>query len=273
MTAKHPRNMDTNSIQSSEGSSPYFASSSPQQNIPPTDPPSSSSSTSSNKRPNLTALAVRRQQRRKQPQQQQHDEDLLPPPIIPPADRIIADDDNAIVDSPLLWQRLDRLEQRLNSALATRRFPARIAAVYNPTVYARRLHCAYLERFLANRRPAVVFVGMNPGPWGMCQTGVPFGCVPAVRDWMRLDGELDGRPPGELAAYPVRGMQCERVEVSGTRLWAVMRQVFGDAERFFAHCFVHNLCPLALFAEHRNVTPAELKLGVKQKTWVDLRGP
>ena len=33
----------------------------------------------------------------------------------------------------------------------------------------------------------VVFLGMNPGPFGMAQVGVPFGEVAAVRDWLRID--------------------------------------------------------------------------------------
>lgn len=166
---------------------------------------------------------------------------------------------------PPLWQQLDRIEGRLNERLAGLPLPATVAAVYNPTVYARRPHRAYLERFL-RRPPRVLFVGMNPGPWGMCQTGVPFGWTGAVRDWWRLaDGATVDRPAGgELPQYPVLGLACERTEVSGKRFWTVMREVFGERpEAFFERCFVQNLCPLAMFeARGRNVTPAELRVGV-----------
>lgn len=245
----------------SDKSSPYFASDSPRQNIPTNT--HQQNKEKHQKLPNLTALSAHRKRRFEQQ------------PSTPSAASVPSITD--AIDLPL-WQRLDRLEQRLNAALAALSFPQRIAAIYNPTVYARSLHCTYLKRFLANREPTILFVGMNPGPWGMCQTGVPFGSVPMVRDWMRLNGDVDARPTGELtAAYPVRGMQCERVEVSGKRFWTLMRRVFceydadermnkisaddDNVERFFGHCFVHNLCPLAMFeARGRNITPADLKV-------------
>ena len=31
---------------------------------------------------------------------------------------------------------------------------------------------------------------MNPGPFGMVQTGVPFGEVEAVRSWLQRAGEV-----------------------------------------------------------------------------------
>lgn len=73
-----------------------------------------------------------------------------------------------------LWQLFYAIECRLNAELTTLSFCSpQVASVYNPVEYARGLHCQYLERFLTTR-PAVLFVGMNPGPWGMCQTGVDF---------------------------------------------------------------------------------------------------
>lgn len=172
------------------------------------------------------------------------------------------DGDGRAPSAPPLWQMLDRIEGRLNERLTDLPLPATVAAVYNPTVYARRLHCAYLERFL-RRPPAVLFVGMNPGPWGMCQTGVPFGWTGAVRDWWRMAGTVDEPAGGQLAKYPVLGLACERIEVSGKRFWSVVRDVFGERpEAFFERFFVHNLCPLAMFeARGRNVTPAELRVG------------
>jgi len=32
---------------------------------------------------------------------------------------------------------------------------------------------------------------MNPGPWGMAQTGVPFGEINAVKDWLGINAEVD----------------------------------------------------------------------------------
>src|SRR5688572_7475748 len=65
------------------------------------------------------------------------------------------------------------------------RFRAPVAHTYNPLRYAWRAHESYLERFGGGRKQ-VVFVGMNPGPFGMAQTGVPFGEISAVRDWLGI---------------------------------------------------------------------------------------
>lgn len=89
---------------------------------------------------------------------------------------------------------------------------------------------------------------------------VPFGYIPAVRDWMQLRGHV-AKPEQEIAARPVTGLLCDKSEQSGQRFWGLMQEVCGEAEHFFNNCFVHNLCPLAFFhASGRNITPAELKV-------------
>lgn len=135
-----------------------------------------------------------------------------------------------------------------------------VACVYNPLDYAREPHREYLERF--GRPPKeVLLVGMNPGPWGMAQTGVPFGEVAAVRDWMGIDGRV-GRPDPEHPKRPVEGFACRRSEVSGRRLWGWARARFGTPERFFARFFVWNYCPLVFMEETgRNRTPDRLPAG------------
>lgn len=134
--------------------------------------------------------------------------------------------------------------------------------VYQPLEYAWELHRAYLEKFAAGPK-RVLFLGMNPGPYGMAQTGVPFGEVAAVRDWMGLRGSVK-KPAREHPAKPVDGLACRRSEVSGARLWGMIAQRFGSPENFFREHFVHNYCPL-LFLEDtklgRNVTPDRLPPG------------
>ena len=132
-----------------------------------------------------------------------------------------------------------------------------VTHVYNPLQYARRPHELYLSRFGSGAKE-VVLVGMNPGPFGMGQTGVPFGDVGFVRDWMGIEAPVD-RPAGEHPKRPVLGFDCERSEVSGSRLWGWARQRFGTPERFFSRFFVLNYCPL-LFIEStgRNRTPDKL---------------
>lgn len=136
-------------------------------------------------------------------------------------------------------------------------FAPPVTHVYNPLAYAWDLHAAYLRLAGAGRK-RVVFLGMNPGPFGMAQTGVPFGEVPAVRDWMRLEGRV-GKPPREHPKRPVTGLACPRSEVSGKRLWGLFARRFTTAPAFFAEHFVANWCPLAFMEESgRNRTPDQL---------------
>ena len=145
----------------------------------------------------------------------------------------------------------------LVAAVSRLRFGAPVDVVYSPLDYASRVWDSYVDRF-ASADCRVVFLGMNPGPWGMAQTGVPFGEIAAVRDWMRLSAPVD-RPRIEHPKRPVEGFGCARSEVSGRRLWALMRDRFGDAEHFFATHFVANYCPLVFMAESgRNITPDKL---------------
>jgi single-strand selective monofunctional uracil DNA glycosylase len=100
---------------------------------------------------------------------------------------------------------------------------------------------------------------MNPGPFGMAQTGVPFGEISAVRDWMNICAPI-GRPAREHPKRLVLGFACARSEVSGKRLWGLFARRFGTAEKYFARHFVVNYCPLAfLSASGSNITPDKLR--------------
>lgn len=145
---------------------------------------------------------------------------------------------------------------RLSAAVGGLRFSPPVSHVYNPLDYAWPVHRAYLERY-ANGPKRVVFVGMNPGPFGMVQTGVPFGEIAAVRDWLGLNGPV-GRPATENPGRPVEGFRCARSEVSGRRLWGLFSERFVTPEAFFSEHFVANYCPLAFFDAGRNLTPDKL---------------
>lgn len=137
-------------------------------------------------------------------------------------------------------------------------FAPPVAHVYNPLVYARKPHEEYLRRY-GNAPKETVFVGMNPGPWGMAQTGVPFGEISVVREWLGIDGSVE-RPANEHPKKRVTGFACRRSEVSGRRLWGLIRSRYGSPERFFARFFVLNYCPLLfLDADGRNLTPDKLR--------------
>jgi single-strand selective monofunctional uracil DNA glycosylase len=142
------------------------------------------------------------------------------------------------------------------------RFRPPVTHVYNPLAYAWAPHEAYLRKFGATRK-RVVFLGMNPGPFGMAQTGVPFGEVAAVRDWLQLEG-LIGRPEREHPRRLVTGFACARSEVSGRRLWGLFVERFQTPKRFFDEHIVMNYCPLAfLEASGRNRTPDKLSASEK----------
>ncbi len=152
--------------------------------------------------------------------------------------------------------RLIDAAQTLSRDVDAMRFAAPVSHVYNPLDYAWTVHRSYLERFGSNQK-RVVFLGMNPGPFGMAQTGVPFGEIAAVRDWLGLSGTV-GKPLPENPKKPVDGFACKRGEVSGQRLWGLFRERFGTPEAFFAEHFVANYCPLVFFDEGRNLTPDKL---------------
>lgn len=144
----------------------------------------------------------------------------------------------------------------LSQHVGALRFAAPVSHVYNPLEYAWAPHEQYLRRFGTGTK-RIVFIGMNPGPFGMVQCGVPFGEIAAARDWMGIDAPV-GKPAVENPKRPVEGFACQRSEVSGRRLWGLFQQRFGDAETFFAEHFVANYCPLAFFDHGRNLTPDKL---------------
>jgi single-strand selective monofunctional uracil DNA glycosylase len=149
------------------------------------------------------------------------------------------------------------ISRELSARVGGLAFPS-VPFVYNPLEYARVPHEAYLERWGTAAPREVVLVGMNPGPFGMAQTGVPFGDVAMVRDFVGITGPV-GKPSHEHPLRPITGFGCARSEVSGTRFWGWARDRFGTAEQFFARVFVANWCPLVFMEESgRNRTPDKL---------------
>lgn len=136
--------------------------------------------------------------------------------------------------------------------------------IYNPLAYAFEPYAHYTLSF-ASKGVSALFIGMNPGPWGMAQTGVPFGEIAAVRDWMGISGYV--RAPSKThPRVPILGFASRRSEASGRRFWGLARERFGTARRFFANNFVINYCPL-MFLDGRggNVTPDKLDKADREK--------
>lgn len=142
-------------------------------------------------------------------------------------------------------------------------FTTPAAYVMNPLRYAWAMHAAYLTRFGSTTK-RTLFLGMNPGPYGMVQTGVPFGAVSVVREWLRLDEKITS-PDVAHPKRPIEGLLTTREEVSGARLWGLFRARFMTTDAFFAEHIVMNWCPLAFLDEGgRNVTPDKLAKGERQ---------
>lgn len=148
--------------------------------------------------------------------------------------------------------------RRLSQSVGRLHFAAPVTHVYNPLEYAWDAHEQYLRR-MNPERTRVLFLGMNPGPWGMAQTGVPFGQIAAVRDWLGIDAAI-GRPQDEHPKRAVEGLACRRSEVSGERLWGLFQSRFETPEAFFREHFVANYCPLVFMEQSaRNRTPDKLR--------------
>lgn len=152
---------------------------------------------------------------------------------------------------------LTKVAKKLSEVVNSLSFGEPTSFIYNPLDYAWAIHKQYLKLAGVGKKK-VVFLGMNPGPFGMAQTGVPFGEIPAVRDWMGLQGTVE-KPNREHPKRPVKGLACSKSEVSGRRLWGLFSEKFPHAKDFFEDHFVANYCPLVFMEESgKNRTPDKL---------------
>jgi single-strand selective monofunctional uracil DNA glycosylase len=150
------------------------------------------------------------------------------------------------------------ISRELSARVDALSFPS-VPFVYNPLDYARAPHEAYLERWGRRAPREVLMVGMNPGPFGMAQTGVPFGEVGHVRDWLGICTKVDA-PERVHPKRPIEGFACKRSEVSGARLWGALAERYGTPDRFFAEHFIANYCPLVFMEQSgKNFTPDKLR--------------
>ena len=157
-----------------------------------------------------------------------------------------------------------KITRRLSRAVNRMRFAEPVTHVYNPLQYAKCTSELYLERY-ARPGAEAMFLGMNPGPFGMAQTGVPFGEVEIVRQWIGIEGPVQ-RPKNEHPKRPIQGFACTRSEVSGRRLWGWAQNRFPSADAFFDRFFVWNFCPLLFMeASGRNRTPDKLPVEERER--------
>ncbi|XP_024875703.1 single-strand selective monofunctional uracil DNA glycosylase-like [Temnothorax curvispinosus] len=154
-------------------------------------------------------------------------------------------------------------EQKLSHDLQQISFPTSIEYIYTPLEYARETHAMYVRKYCTTTKK-ILFVGMNPGPWGMSQTGIPFGEINIVRDWLKISGPV-GKPSKEHPKRKIQGFNGTRSDISGRRLWSLFRDLCKSPENFFRVAYVYNYCPIAFMDNKgRNITPVEIK-GEEQK--------
>jgi single-strand selective monofunctional uracil DNA glycosylase len=162
--------------------------------------------------------------------------------------------------------RLNEAKKQIEAVLRglTRlQFKPPVVSVYNPLEYAWEAYDNYWRCYAGSPRE-VVLLGMNPGPWGMVQTGIPFGDVQMVRLWLNIDAQIQ-IPARQHPKRPIQGFDCPRSEVSGRRLWGWAQDRFQTPNRFFERFWVANYCPLAFMeASGRNRTPDKLPKVEKQ---------
>lgn len=152
----------------------------------------------------------------------------------------------------------NELSYNLNNWLTTLK-SSKIHYVYNPLEYASDPHSKFIRQY-CNSTKKIVFLGINPGPYGMCQTGIPFGEVEASRDWLQVTAQVK-KPFKECPNRPIHGFDCTRSEVSGKRFWTLFKNISVSPQIFFKNCMVYNYCPLAFMASNgNNVTPQEIKV-------------
>ena len=157
----------------------------------------------------------------------------------------------------IIAEELIKNTKTLSRAVGKLSFASPVEFVYNPLQYAAAPHQAYIELY-GGAKKKVIFMGMNPGPFGMAQTGVPFGEVSLVRDWMGVQGPVK-KPKTEHPKRPIQGFECTRSEVSGKRLWGLFAQRFGTSKKFFKNHYVANYCPLIFMKDSSgNITPDKL---------------
>ncbi len=168
---------------------------------------------------------------------------------------------NAIPD------KLLRAAKSLKSEAGRLRFSSPVTHVYNPLEYAWKPYKFYIEKYAAIKKK-VVFLGMNPGPFGMAQVGVPFGEISYVRGWLGIYEEV-GKPAKMHSKRPIDGFNCTKSEKSGKRLWGLFEKIYKTPDNFFRDNIVMNYCPLAFMDKSgRNITPDKLKPREKEKLFM-----
>ena len=144
-------------------------------------------------------------------------------------------------------------------------FGGKVDTIQSPYGYAFNPYACYVEKYLTKKVP-VLFLGLNAGPHGMCKTGLPFGDIKFVTNFLGITGYVQRKNPqtGKLVDVSLEKLTKERGEVSGSRFWGLVQNLCGTPEEFFENCFVYNYCPLAFSHQNKNVNPSSFRVAQRR---------
>ncbi|XP_022920876.2 single-strand selective monofunctional uracil DNA glycosylase-like [Onthophagus taurus] len=161
-----------------------------------------------------------------------------------------------------------KYEDQLSKELNNLTFSSPAHYIYNPLEYAWKPHSTFVKTYCKGTKD-VLFLRINPGPWGMCQTGIPFGEVNISKEWLKMNGEVE-KPKNECPKKQIKGFECHRSEQSGKRFYGFFKNLCRTPEVFFKNAFVYNFCPLSFMEKEEegkrcaNITPDKLKGQIKK---------
>lgn len=132
--------------------------------------------------------------------------------------------------------------------------------MYNVLDYAWDAWEQYITQYAKGTAHTLV-LGINPGPHGMVQTGIPFGNISTVQHYLNIQPNIQHDKISPHPRRPVLGLTYTREEPSGKLLWGTIQEMYPNPNDFFSDFFVLNYCPLAFFSNDEkasNLTPDKL---------------
>jgi len=134
--------------------------------------------------------------------------------------------------------------------------------VWNPALYALDIYQEYLTKF-PPEPGAILALGLNPGPYGMAQTGIPFTDCRTASGALGMEMTIPGKAPDDLISRlkKANGKWRGTYERSSLGMYRFLILAWGDIKTAYRNWFVGNPCPLLFLDPERwNVTPADPRL-------------
>jgi single-strand selective monofunctional uracil DNA glycosylase len=188
-----------------------------------------------------------------------------------PAGRRIPSRGISGADRAEAWDRAWRRSARRWQSLAPRIAASTGWKIWNPGLYAASWHALFRKEYPASAGCILVF-GLNPGPYGMAQTGIPFTDLKRLREHLpRLAKGLERRGCSlagvGLAPRSLRPYLSRTFESSAVRVYRFLSRGWGSAEDGWRSVVVANPCSLLFMdAAGENRTPADLVGAVSRRT-------